>query len=329
MCDPASIIGGGAAIVGGLLSNRAADRQADATENAAAEQTANVNRAVSSYQQSSPAASMSRQYGGSLTNQIAQMMGLTPSAPSMGSYAIPGAGGIPMGGAGMMIRNGGGGPRVVDGGGGRFMPTTGGEPGMIPGGTPGMGHNGGPPMGGGGPGDMIRSLPGYEFQFNEGMRSVREHLSSAGALYSGKALKELTKYGQNFAETKYQTHLSNMMNLAGMMDSASVNSLNAATGNAASTFNAQIAAAGHRNDGAASMISGITVVGAILVNAAKTLLTGWAPEIWLFFLGGLFVATTLFLPRGVLGGLTAFETALKRKPAAPEADAATGAQPAE
>jgi urea transport system permease protein len=45
------------------------------------------------------------------------------------------------------------------------------------------------------------------------------------------------------------------------------------------------------------------VIGAILVNAAKTLLTGWVPEIWIFFLGALFVLVTLFLPRGVLGGL--------------------------
>lgn len=45
------------------------------------------------------------------------------------------------------------------------------------------------------------------------------------------------------------------------------------------------------------------VIGAILVNGAKTLLTGWFPEIWVFVLGALFVLVTLFLPRGVLGGL--------------------------
>ncbi|MEM0942519.1 MAG: urea ABC transporter permease subunit UrtC [Pseudomonadota bacterium] len=45
------------------------------------------------------------------------------------------------------------------------------------------------------------------------------------------------------------------------------------------------------------------VIGAILVNAAKTLLTGWIPEVWIFALGALFVLVTLFLPRGVLGGL--------------------------
>ena len=45
------------------------------------------------------------------------------------------------------------------------------------------------------------------------------------------------------------------------------------------------------------------VIGAILVNGAKTLLTGWVPEIWIFVLGAIFVFVTLFLPKGVLGGL--------------------------
>src|SRR5204863_581486 len=42
-------------------------------------------------------------------------------------------------------------------------------------------------------------------------------------------------------------------------------------------------------------------LGAVLVNLAKTWLTGAAPEIWLFFLGGLFVLTTLVFPRGIIG----------------------------
>jgi len=43
------------------------------------------------------------------------------------------------------------------------------------------------------------------------------------------------------------------------------------------------------------------IVGAALVNGAKSVLTAAFPEIWLFFLGALFVAATLFLPRGVAG----------------------------
>jgi urea transport system permease protein len=41
--------------------------------------------------------------------------------------------------------------------------------------------------------------------------------------------------------------------------------------------------------------------GAVLVNYAKTYLTGAFPDVWLYALGGLFVLVTLFLPRGVAG----------------------------
>src|SRR4030095_15456897 len=48
-----------------------------------------------------------------------------------------------------------------------------------------------------------------------------------------------------------------------------------------------------------------TLVGALLgafsVNALKTWLTSVAPDLWLFALGGLFVAVTLFLPRRLIG----------------------------
>ena len=50
------------------------------------------------------------------------------------------------------------------------------------------------------------------------------------------------------------------------------------------------------------------VVGAVLVNYAKTWLTGALPEVWLFALGGLFVAVTLLLPRGLVGWLRRRET---------------------
>ena len=44
-------------------------------------------------------------------------------------------------------------------------------------------------------------------------------------------------------------------------------------------------------------------LGAILVNAGKSWFTGVLPEFWLFALGGLFVAVTLLLPKGILGTL--------------------------
>ncbi len=45
------------------------------------------------------------------------------------------------------------------------------------------------------------------------------------------------------------------------------------------------------------------VAGALIVNYAKTYLTGAFPEVWQYALGALFVLTTLFLPRGAAGAL--------------------------
>jgi urea transport system permease protein len=45
------------------------------------------------------------------------------------------------------------------------------------------------------------------------------------------------------------------------------------------------------------------ILGAVLVNYGKTLLTGALPEVWLFALGALFILVTLLLPKGIIGVL--------------------------
>ena len=45
------------------------------------------------------------------------------------------------------------------------------------------------------------------------------------------------------------------------------------------------------------------VVGAFFVNGAKSWFTQVFPEFWLYFLGALFIAVTLFLPQGIVGGV--------------------------
>ena len=42
-------------------------------------------------------------------------------------------------------------------------------------------------------------------------------------------------------------------------------------------------------------------LGAVIVNYAKTWMTGAFPEVWLFALGGLFILVTVALPKGVVG----------------------------
>ncbi|MCT8999382.1 urea ABC transporter permease subunit UrtC [Chelativorans intermedius] len=55
------------------------------------------------------------------------------------------------------------------------------------------------------------------------------------------------------------------------------------------------------------------IIGAVLVNAGKSWFTGLFPEFWLFALGGLFVAVTLFLPRGIVGTLADAWHAMKAR----------------
>jgi len=45
------------------------------------------------------------------------------------------------------------------------------------------------------------------------------------------------------------------------------------------------------------------VMGAIIVNFAKSYFTAALPEVWLFALGALFVVVTIFMPRGIVGVL--------------------------
>ena len=49
------------------------------------------------------------------------------------------------------------------------------------------------------------------------------------------------------------------------------------------------------------------IVGAFLVNGAKSWLTVAFPEFWLYFLGVLFIAVTLWMPQGVVGLVKKFK----------------------
>ncbi len=65
------------------------------------------------------------------------------------------------------------------------------------------------------------------------------------------------------------------------------------------------------------------VLGAVLISYAKTWFTGELPELWLFALGGLFVAVTLFLPKGIAGFLLARWQAFAERKTAPGTAVAT------
>ena len=63
------------------------------------------------------------------------------------------------------------------------------------------------------------------------------------------------------------------------------------------------------------------IAGAVLVNYAKTYLTGAFPEVWLYALGAMFVLVTRFLPNGIVGLAPARR---KDKPAPAQAESMAG-----
>jgi urea transport system permease protein len=68
--------------------------------------------------------------------------------------------------------------------------------------------------------------------------------------------------------------------------------------------------------GRSTLVGGM--VGALIVNGLKSWLTAAYPEIWLYVLGALFIAVTLFLPNGVVGLISARRNKANDVPAAAE-----------
>jgi urea transport system permease protein len=73
------------------------------------------------------------------------------------------------------------------------------------------------------------------------------------------------------------------------------------------------------------------VLGAVLVNYGKTFFTSGAfAPYWLFLLGGMFIAVTLFLPRGIVGSYRYWMTERRAHQSAKAPDVAAAApRPAE
>ena len=52
-------------------------------------------------------------------------------------------------------------------------------------------------------GDSLRTDPGYQFGLDEGRNAIDQSAASRGILFSGKTLRDLMKFGQDYAGTKF------------------------------------------------------------------------------------------------------------------------------
>lgn len=61
----------------------------------------------------------------------------------------------------------------------------------------------------------LRSTPGYEANFKEGARAANHMLASGGKLFSGDAGREMTRYGQQYADRIYGDQFNRLASIAG------------------------------------------------------------------------------------------------------------------
>jgi hypothetical protein len=69
--------------------------------------------------------------------------------------------------------------------------------------------------------DRFRSAPGYQFGLDQGVRALDSSAAASGGLFSGKAAKALTQFGQNYADQQgYRPYMNSLASLAGIGQTA-------------------------------------------------------------------------------------------------------------
>lgn len=98
-------------------------------------------------------------------------------------------------------------------------------------------------------GSFYQKDPGYQFRLDEGNNSINAALAARGLANSGLALKELTRYGQNYASNDYQNAFNRQNQIANYGNQASM-----ALGNFAGGYGANLSnnAIGYGNATAAA-----------------------------------------------------------------------------
>jgi len=82
----------------------------------------------------------------------------------------------------------------------------------------------------------FRGAPGHQFALNEGLKAIERGASAGGRLGSGRTMKEMARYAEDYADTKYGNEWERIARLAGLGANGltmNVNAANAAGGNAA------------------------------------------------------------------------------------------------
>jgi len=222
----AGVIGAAGAIGGAVISSRASGRASDAQQDAS-DQNIALQREI--YQQNRADLAPQRQTGNYAHQLLAQQFGVPTYDPN---------------------------DRTFDGGGyqgsfdsQRAAPGTDltGNVVSFPGGPQTQGTLGRLPQG-----DRYGSFfasPGYQFNFDEGIRGANATASAGGYLGSGRAAKEAAQYASGLASQEYGNYINGLANIAGTGTVATNNSVAAANSFANNAGNSILRAGDARASG--------------------------------------------------------------------------------
>src|SRR6266851_2855305 len=104
---------------------------------------------------------------------------------------------------------------------------------------------------------LIQSLPGYQFNLQQGNQAVQRNLAANGLLDSGAAQKALTQYGQGYAMNASNQYLNGLQSLAGLGQTSVANTGAAGTNAANQIGSNQIYAGNAQASGYANQSNAI------------------------------------------------------------------------
>lgn len=88
------------------------------------------------------------------------------------------------------------------------------------------------------------ATPGYDFRLQEGVNALRAGQAGQSGMVSGRTMRDLTKYGQDYASSEYGNYLARLAGLTDMGTGAAANMANAGANYASQASNA-LAGAGN------------------------------------------------------------------------------------
>ncbi len=92
--------------------------------------------------------------------------------------------------------------------------------------------------------DEVAKTPGYQFQLQQGANAITNQAAAQGGSMGGKALADLTQYGQGLAGTYYQNAFNNAQSQFQTNQNATLSNLQALIGSGATANNQNLEATG-------------------------------------------------------------------------------------